>query len=113
MKMGFLPRARALVSGEAPLGGPEPGTVHDAAASGVERGRMDLVQHLVEHHHLDEVAGDARVVERRVDPDHLLIMKVDAHLDRAAPPSRAAATPADPRAHRAVELASVQRAVDV
>ena len=71
------------------------------------------MQHLVEHHHLHEVAGNARVVERGVDADHLLVVEVDAHLDRAPPAAGAPPSPPDARVHRAGEVAAVQAEVDL
>ena len=48
-----------------------------------------------------------------MDPDHLLVVEVDAHLDRALAAARAAPSPADARADRAVEVARVQAGVDL
>src|SRR6266446_10888091 len=113
MQVRLLPDARPQVTGKAPLGTAKVGAMYDAATRSIDGGRMDLVQHLVEHDHLHEIARHPRVVERRVDPDHLLVVEVHAHLDRALAAARAAPAPADARADRAVEMARVQTGVDL
>src|SRR5437763_15870516 len=112
MQVRLLPGARAQIARVPALGGAEFRPVHDAAPGVVHRRRVNLVEHFVEHDHLHEVAGDAQVVERRMDPDHLLVVEVDAHLDRAASPAGAAPAPSDARLHGPGELARVQAGVD-
>src|SRR5882762_2848979 len=86
MQVLLLPSARALVSGETALAGAEVAPVHDAAAVPPVHRRDGLVEHLVEHDQLDEVARHARIVERGVDADQLLVVQVHAHLDRPRRP---------------------------
>src|SRR5260370_416974 len=113
MEVGLLPGARRLVAGEAPLRGAELGPVHGAAAVAFEAGREDLVEHLVEDDHLDEVARHALVIEGGMNADDLVVVEVHAHLDGALAPRDRAPPPADARAHLAAEVARVQLGVDV
>src|SRR6266513_841579 len=95
MQVRLLPGAGPIVAGEAALGGAEFRAVHGAAALPVDAGREDLVEHLVEDDHVDEVAGHALVIERGMDADDFLVVEVDAHLDGAAPAILGAPAPAD------------------
>src|SRR5258707_11024139 len=94
MEVRFFPRTRPLVSGVAALGLAELAPVHAAAAAAVGARRENLVEHLVEDDHLDEVARHPLVVERRVDADDAVVVEVDAHLDRSLAAARRAAAPA-------------------
>src|SRR5947209_5690999 len=110
MQVLLLPGARALVAGEAPLAGAEVAPVHHPAAVAPADRRDRLVEHLVEHDQLDEVARHARVVQGRVDPDQLVVVQVHAHLDRPPPPTGATAAPPDARLQAAVKVPALSRA---
>src|ERR1700682_450629 len=109
MQVRLLPGARPLIAGEAPLRRAKVGPVHGAAAVAIEGGRKDLVEHLVEADHLDEVARHALVVEGGVEADDLVVVEVHAHLDGALAPRDRAPPPADARVNLAAEVALGER----
>src|SRR4051812_13779602 len=112
MQVRLLPGPRPRVAGKGTLPGAELRSVHDPAPVARD-GRGDgLVQHLVKHDQLDEMARHLLVVERGMDADELLLVQVDAHLHRAAPAERRAPAPADPGVDLAVELLRVEASED-
>ena len=110
--MLFLPGQRALTLGMQPLALAKGTGVDALAASRAGLGRANLVAHLVVDDEFDQIVGDLRAVERRVDADVAVVVEVDAHLDASPPPPRGCAAPADFGVDRAVEVALVEGVED-